>query len=345
VGFGRDTNSNGPATEGRLQVRYTHAVRFAERMRMTASIELNSQRSWNWRIATYLFLAGVGSGASLVGSVAHLLSASFADLMLAGLWLGIPLVLVGILFLVLDLGQPVRFTKALLKPGTSWISRGSWILVCFLAVSMILFGLWIWPFSLLREMPGAVAAFEVLIIVFAVGTIAYTGLLLGASKPIPFWNTPTLPLLFSVSAIATGLKSSSLLLTLDILVRDTVPPETTAILARYIVIFIVLEIVVLAFHLWGASQTDTGKFSSRRVLQDELATQFWIGYVALGLVIPLVAEIAIPSMAATSETLWILTASTLGLLGAFVLRLTVVSAGAKIPLRTFGGSLVIPENM
>jgi formate-dependent nitrite reductase membrane component NrfD len=312
---------------------------------MAANMGLNPQRVWSWKIAAYLFLAGVSSGALLVGAVAHLLNPSFVGLMRAGLWLGIPLLAAGILFLVWDLGQPIRFTKALLKPGTSWISRGSWILTFLLAVSVILFGLWIWPFTLLDTIAGAVSSLEVLVIIFAFGTMVYTGLLLGASKPIPFWSTPTLPLLFTVSAVATGMKGSSLMLTLGSLAYGTALPETTPILARYVAILIAVEIGALALHLWGTSQTATGKLSSKRVLFGELSPQFWVGYVALGLVIPLLAEVAIPGIGVGQEALWILTASTLGLVGGFLLRLTVVSAGAKTPVPTFGGSFVIPQNM
>jgi formate-dependent nitrite reductase membrane component NrfD len=77
----------------------------------------------------------------------------------------------------------------------------------------------------------------------------------------------------------------------------------------------------------------------------ELAPQFWVGYVALGLVIPLLAEVAIPGIAVGQGMLWIMTVSALGPIGGFLLRLRVVSLGAKTPLLTFGGSFVIPQNM
>lgn len=310
---------------------------------MAQEVELNLQKSWDWRIAAYLFLAGVGAGASLFGAVAHLLDPGLVSLAQTGLLLGIPLVIVGTLFLVWDLGQPMRFTKALLKPGTSWISRGSWILTFFIAVAVILFGLWVWPFTILGTMPGAVAALEVLITIFALGTIAYTGLLLGANKPIPFWSMPTLPLLFSVSAIATGMKASSLLVTISGLAGGTGVPKVAGTLAHYIAWFLALEIAVVVLHLWGTHQTVTAKYSTMRLLRGELATQFWGGYVIVGLVIPLLAETVVPG--ASAEASWVIAASILGLIGGFVLRLTVVSAGAKTPLPALGGLFPIPANM
>ena len=41
-------------------------------------------------------------------------------------------------------------------------------------------------------------------ILFAVSTMAYTGILLGASKGIPFWRTGVVPVVFVVSALVTG---------------------------------------------------------------------------------------------------------------------------------------------
>lgn len=153
-------------------------------------LKLNTQQSWNWKIAAYLFLAGVGAGAALVGAVAHLLSPNFMRLMQTGLWLGIPLVVVGILFLMWDLGQPAKFTKALNKPGTSWIARGSWILAIFLILSVVLFGLWIWPFTVLETMPGAIMGLEVLIAVFAIGTEYTLASSLGPANRFPFGACP-----------------------------------------------------------------------------------------------------------------------------------------------------------
>jgi formate-dependent nitrite reductase membrane component NrfD len=305
----------------------------------------NRQQVWNWKIAAYLFLAGVGSGVSFVGALAHLVSPGFAAMMQIGLWLGIPLVIAGILFLVSDLGQPTRFTKALSKPGTSWISRGSWILTILLVISVVLFGLWIWPFTVLQTMPNLIMAFEVLIVIFAFGTMVYTGLLLGASKPIPFWSTPTLPVLFTVSATAAGLKGSSLMLTLGSLTQGTPLPETIGVLSRVAAVFIAIEIAVFSLHLWGTSQTETGKFSSNRLLSGELAFGFWAGYVTLGLAVPLIVDVLISGIAVGLEPMFVLVASTLGLVGGLMLRLSIVYAGAKAPVPTFGGLYVIPENM
>jgi formate-dependent nitrite reductase membrane component NrfD len=135
------------------------------------------------------------------------------------------------------------------------------------------------------------------------------------------------------------------MLTLGSLMQGTPLSETIGVLARLVAVFIVIEVAVLALHLWGTRQTETGKFSSNSLLSGELALQFWVGYVVLGLAIPLIAEVAISGIAVDLEALLVLVASTLGLIGGLLLRLSIVYAGAKTPFPTFGGFFVIPENM
>jgi formate-dependent nitrite reductase membrane component NrfD len=310
---------------------------------MPGTMYLNLQRSWNWKIAAYLFLAGVGAGSSFVGTVAHLFSPSLVQLVRVGLFVGIPLVVVGIMFLVWDLGKPTRFINALQSPGTSWIARGSWIITSFIAVSAVVFGLWIWPFTLLEGYPEALFLLEILVVVFSCGTIIYTGLLLGASKPIPFWSMPTLPLLFAVSATATGMNATALVLVLGNLVPAA--SEVALTLVRYIPVLITAEIAVLVLHLWGTHQTVTAKYSTVQILRGRFAAQFWVGYVILGLETPLVAEMLSLRLAAGAELFFVVLASILGLVGGFLLRLIVVSAGTKTPMSVAGGVFAIPSNM
>ncbi|RLB61614.1 MAG: hypothetical protein DRI90_10950, partial [Deltaproteobacteria bacterium] len=56
----------------------------------------------------------------------------------------------------------------------------------------------------------------VLGIIFAIGTMAYTGILLSASKGIPFWHTGVVPVVFVISAIVSYKRSSILKGTLTV---------------------------------------------------------------------------------------------------------------------------------
>jgi len=78
------------------------------------------QTEWRWLIAAYLFLAGVGGGAYLTGVIVDFFGGS--DWMLVskiGVFLGVPCVLIGTLFLLADLGNPKHVWRVWMKPKTS----------------------------------------------------------------------------------------------------------------------------------------------------------------------------------------------------------------------------------
>ena len=171
-------------------------------------MELKPQSKWSWLVAAYLFLAGLGAGAYVVGVLADLTGGhAWAHMSKVGVFLGFPCVLVGCMFLIGDLGTPVNFWRAWMRPNTSWIARGTLIITIFMVLSFIHTVFWIWPFHQLESAAGARHLIGVLGIIFAFGTMIYTGILLGAARPIAFWSTAMLPLLFLVSALSTGMMS------------------------------------------------------------------------------------------------------------------------------------------
>ena len=110
---------------------------------------IRPQREWGWEIAIYLYLAGMGAGAYVIGSFLIWLGVSLAPsraLMLFGvpltltraalLW-GPILVAIGAPFLVLDLGKKHKFFTACLNPRTSWVARGFIILSAFIVLGLI----------------------------------------------------------------------------------------------------------------------------------------------------------------------------------------------------------------
>ena len=91
------------------------------------------QVEWRWLIAAYLFLAGVGGGAYMAGVIADIVGGP--DWMIVskiGVFLGLPCVLIGTLFLLADLGTPSHTWRVWMKPGTSWIARGTIIITIFM---------------------------------------------------------------------------------------------------------------------------------------------------------------------------------------------------------------------
>src|SRR5512135_696825 len=176
----------------------------------SVKMEGQVQIEWRWLIAAYLFLAGVGGGAYLAGVIADFAGgADWTTVSKIGVFLGVPCVLIGTFFLLADLGKPGNAWRVWMKPGTSWIARGTIIIVLFMIFAAIQTAFWIWPF------PGAIenarGGIAVLGAIFGFLTVIYTGLLLAYSQPIALWRTALLPVLFFVSALSTGIMAIMLI--------------------------------------------------------------------------------------------------------------------------------------
>jgi formate-dependent nitrite reductase membrane component NrfD len=285
------------------------------------------QVEWRWLIAAYLFLAGVGGGAYMAGVIADLVGGpSWMTVSKIGVSMGLPCVLIGTLFLLADLGRPVNAWRVWMKPGTSWISRGTIIIVIFMIFAAIETAYWVWPLAgPLVENESARHLIGVLGAVFAFLTVVYTGLLLGYSQPFPLWNTALLPVLFFVSAVSTGIMGIML-----IGQRMGVEGTQLTLLANIDAVILVFEAFVLIVFLYNAYRTLESRFSAKRILTGAVAPALWLGVAACGLIIPFFLELrGGHGIAATC-------AAALGLFGGLCLRFTVLAGGTLSPIMAAG---------
>jgi polysulfide reductase chain C len=293
----------------------------------SAKLDGQVQSDWRWLIAIYLFLAGVGGGAYLAGVIADLAGGS--EWMLVskiGVFLGLPCVLIGTFFLLADLGKPSHAWRAWMKPGTSWIARGTIIIVIFMVLAAIHTAFWIWPFAGPLEVnESARHIIGVFGAIFGFLTVIYTGLLLGYSQPVALWRTALLPVLFFVSAVSTGLMAVMM-----------IAQSMGAVVAQLDVmesidaVLLIFEIFVLAVYLYNAYRTLESRPSAQRILGGAVAAHFWLGVVLCGLAIPLVLEL----LGRHGAILTI--GSLLGLFGGLCLRFTILAGGIFSPITAAG---------
>jgi formate-dependent nitrite reductase membrane component NrfD len=293
----------------------------------SVKLEGQVQTEWRWLIAAYLFLAGVGGGAYLTGVIADI--AGGPDWMLVskiGISLGWPCVLLGTMFLLADLGTPLNAWRVWMKPKTSWIARGTIIIVFFMIFAAIHMGWLVWPFpGALIENESARHLIGVLGGIFAFLTVIYTGLLLGYSQPIALWHTALLPVLFFVSAMSTGILAI-LLIGGGLGVVET----QLTLLAQVDMLVEVLEVFILIVFLYNAYRTLESRFSAKRVLTGSLASTFWLGVVVCGLAIPFFLELQ------GGHGFTAMLAAVLGLFGGLCLRFTVLAAGMVTQIEAAG---------
>ncbi len=294
------------------------------------------QRDWGWFVAIYLFLGGVGAGAYTIAAINGFLGKSAELSTAVGLVIGCPALLVGSLFLLADLGSPQKAFLAGMRPGSSWIARGFWIITAFMILAFLHAALQL--FTDLGSTAGgrtALSALAVAGIVFAVATMAYTGILLGASKGIPFWRSGVVPVVFVISALVTG--HFTIMIGMELFGDGAAVLGELRIMAAEAAALVVLELLAILFFLQAAYRDPDTRESGERILHNRL---FVVGYFVLGLGVPLVLMLLILFALPEAGTTPILTAAAigalLGLAGGLILRQAVLVCGALPTLNMAG---------
>ena len=289
------------------------------------------QKEWSWLIAVYLFLGGVAGGAYTIAGINSFLGKSLELSTTVGLWIAFPALLIGTVFLLADLGSPSRAWLAGMKPGTSWIARGTWIISIFMVLSFL--HLVLHQFT--NTAGTAVDVITVLGIIFAIGTMAYTGILLGASKGIPFWRSGIVPAVFVVSATVTG--HFAIMLGVALLSGTAATTEPLRAMALEAAGLVVLEVLVILFFLQAAFRQPDSRESAERILRKYM---FVIGYFIMGLAVPLILMLIVYRTAGEAGsgglTAGVVIGAVLGLIGGLILREAVLICGALPTLNMAG---------
>ena len=91
-----------------------------------------TQMSFDWMIATYFFLGGLSAGAYFFSVIANYLMKEFKQLAKTAAIIATLVLAIGMLVLLLDLGQPLRGWSLFLHFNpTSILSWGVWFLNIF----------------------------------------------------------------------------------------------------------------------------------------------------------------------------------------------------------------------
>ena len=245
---------------------------------------------WDAFIAVYLFLAGLGAGAFVLGALTNWAKTPAPRMKRIAFVIAPVAVAVGTLVLVVDakagFNDPLRFFL-LVSNLNSVMAWGVIILSVFLAVSVV-------DLALLLVRKKTPKALDVVGMVLAVCVAAYTGVLLGdAGLAFPLWNMAILPLLFVVSAASTGI--AAVLLVTYLAAPDEV--EALPFLPKAGLVLPVLELVLVAVLLGvtagsSGSAAAAGAASVANLVSGAYAVPFWLGFVVVGLVLPFALELA-----------------------------------------------------
>ncbi len=292
---------------------------------------IKAQTKWRWEHAIYFWLGGMGAAAYVVGVLADFSGADWATIAKTGVFLGGPLVAIGAVILLFDLGTPLNAIHAWKRPGTSWIARGVIILSIFILIGLIHIAFWIWPFHTLDQATGSRQFLGILGIIFAFGVMLYTGFLLGANRPVAFWANPILPLIFLTNALYTGVLVVVLVASFS---ASALPAAPAKSLDTTLALLIIIQLFILGFYLQGSHRTTESRASAQIVLAGKLAGTFWFGVIVIGLLLPLVLVlVSLFAFQSSGVSALHVIAGLTGLIGSLLLRQTVLAGGVLAPMR------------
>jgi formate-dependent nitrite reductase membrane component NrfD len=303
---------------------------------MDPKVNGQMQTEWGWWIAIYLFLGGVGAGAYTIGAINGFVGDELDLSTTLGLWIGFPALLIGSICLLADLGSPTRALLAGMRPGSSWMARGFWIITVFMILAFV--HLVLYQFTNVAESAGGAAALSAIAIggiVTAVLTMAYTGILLATSKGIPFWRSGIVPAIFVISALVTG--HFTIMIGMVLFGESSATSAALQTMAVEAAVLVILEVLAIFFFLHEAYKLPDSRESAERILRKR---SFVIGYFLLGLGAPLALMLVLllAMTDSTAEEVMAVAAigAVLGLVGGLILRQAVLACGALPTLNIAG---------
>jgi formate-dependent nitrite reductase membrane component NrfD len=194
--------------------------------------------------------------------------------------------------LVWSLGRPWRMLRAILKPGTSWISRGAIADFIFLVIGgmLVLPGLSLGgtqPFARLPWDPWATTslgrALEAIGLLSALVVIVYAGLVLADKAAITFWRSWAIPAQFMLSSLAMSMAAVMVLQAFN---RQPIGALPCALLAA----FLALLLLTIGWHL-VTDRAKPGKAESLDRLRRRYGYAFYGGVVGAGTALPLLLSL------------------------------------------------------
>jgi polysulfide reductase chain C len=270
-----------------------------------------AEHYWGWLVAIYLFLGGMGAGSFMIAALIELTGAryryKYCPTTLVGAGVSGPLILIGTVLLILDLGAGMREPWRILHMFTNFqsvMTWGIWILSLFIPIAFLYGILEVmhvhpevlsWARKRLRFLPETLPYRRIkrvvcsIGLVLAVSTAIYTGVLLSVVQAVPLWATPILPVLFLVSAVSTGMG-----LCLDLAATLAVPEIHRRFkhLPLVHMILIGLEFALLAlFLLTALNQGGEAAESAKLILMGNRSVVFWVLVVGFGMVYPFMVHV------------------------------------------------------
>lgn len=238
---------------------------------------------WGTIIAAYLFLAGLSAGAFLTSSYAARKYPEAVTVRIVGRLISPVLMGIGLLLLIVDaeagLKNPLKFIY-LFTNFNSVMTIGTYFISFFMVAAAF-----IALMEILKKDSNKIV--EYVGIIFAVATAIYTGFLIGVIGAVPLWNTAILPILFVVSALSTGIAAT--MLTSAFFDRKVIH-HVLSVKKIHLTLLVAEVFLIFTMFLITSSTNESAAKSVSMLVSGEYSTLFWLGLIAIGLILPIVIE-------------------------------------------------------
>ena len=222
------------------------------------------QNVWTQWIALAFFFGKIGSGLFIISIFMGTPIIAVCGLIIENLFKGGSL--------MIHLGRPERFWRALTRPQTSWIARTVWAMGIFTVIGVI--------FLVLPTGTVIWEIFRVLALICAIIVAITDGFVVNDSSAIPLWNTPILPLLFLLYSLLGG---TTLFIFMNAIGWVTIaqPYFLEAIEVGLIVVNLV---AVLVYLMSIANATYAARKSLKLLIREQYAAAFYTLVIAVGFI-------------------------------------------------------------
>ncbi|AMW16978.1 cytochrome c nitrite reductase subunit NrfD [Glaesserella parasuis] len=299
---------------------------------------------WDSTIAIYLFLLGISAGSTLL-AVLYKRKASLADpsqsWMIRTMAIMSPLAtIIGLTLLIFHLARPWTFWYLMFNyQFDSVMSMGVMLFQVFMAVLVvwlaIIFKNWLsgfgfipkFAFGLIDIAAKFTSLIEILLILLSLALGAYTGFLLSELISYPMLNNPVLPVLFLASGTSSGI--AALLVVILVVGKVATDSHEVHFLHKFEKPVALIEMLLLAgffAYLYAKGGQSAVAADNALAFSGYWGKMFWVGVVAIGLVIPMLLNIVSPANVKHQKG-FILFLAVLGLIGVLCLRYFVLYAG------------------
>ena len=246
---------------------------------------------WGLWVSAYIYFLGMSAGAFVLSSLVYVFGMKqFERVGRLAVLQAFVCMLVGVIFVWVDLGKPMRFHQVLIHANsTSLLAWEAYVYLAYLAILLVELYLLRKPRSQMTHRGQRLLKILATIgIPVAIGVHWGTGALFGVIKARPSWNTGITPVAFLASALVSGI---ALLMLLNAIFgkKDKSYLPTMRGLGRLAGWLIALDLLLLlseALVTWyGFIPHHVAAF--RHMYFGPFAYVFWVYQVVLGAALPL----------------------------------------------------------